>query len=106
MQNQQQQVFLEIKTAVRAVQTNYKSVQAYKAARELAEKKLEAEEEKFKVGKSTNYLLLQYQRDEANARSAELKAIIDYNLSLAHLDRALGTTFKSKNIKFADTGRE
>lgn len=106
MQSQEQQIFLGIKTAVRAVQTNYKSVQAYKAARELAEKKLEAEEEKFNVGKSTNYLLLQYQRDAGNARSAELRAIIDYNLSLAHLDRVLGTTFKSKNIKFADTGRE
>ncbi|KPJ63929.1 hypothetical protein AMJ44_13700 [candidate division WOR-1 bacterium DG_54_3] len=106
MQNQEQQIFLEIKTAVRAVQTNYKSVQAYTAARELAEKKLEAEGEKFRVGKSTNYLLLQYQRDAANARSTELKAIIDYNLSLAHLDRVLGTTLKSKNIKFADIGRE
>ena len=102
MRYQEQQIFLEIKTAVRAVQTDYKSVQAYKAARELAEKKLEAEEEKFRVGKSTNYFILQYQRDAANARSTELKAIIDYNLSLAHLDKVLGTTFKSKNITFAD----
>jgi len=95
----EQKIYLEIKTAVRAVQTNYKKVQAYRAARELAEKKLEAEEEKFKVGLSTNYFLLQYQRDVANARSAELKAIIDYNLSLANLDKVLGTTFASKNIK-------
>jgi outer membrane protein TolC len=106
IQNQEQQIFLEIKTAVRAVQTNYKSVQAFKAARELAEKKLEAEHEKFRVGKSTNYLLLQYQRDASNARSTELKAIIDYNLSLAHLDRVLGTTLKSKNIRSANIGRE
>ncbi|UCC40347.1 MAG: TolC family protein [Candidatus Aminicenantes bacterium] len=106
MKNQEQQIFLEIKTAVRAVQTNYKSVQAFKAARELAEKKLEAEEEKFRVGKSTNYLLLQYQRDAANARSTELKAIIDYNLSLAHLDRVLGTTLSSKNITLSKIERE
>jgi len=102
LKDQEKQIFLEIKTAVRAVQTDFKRIQAYAAARELAGKKMEAEVEKFKVGKSTNYLVLQYQRDEANARSTELKAIIDYNMSLANLDRALGVTLESKNIKLAD----
>jgi outer membrane protein TolC len=91
IKNQEQQIFLEIKTAVRAVQTNYQRVEAYKAARELAQKKLEAEEEKFKVGLSTNYFILQYQRDLANAQIMELKAVVDYNISLAYLNRAQGT---------------
>ncbi len=47
LKNQEQQVALEIKNAVRAVQTDYKRVQAYRVARELAEKKLEAEEKKI-----------------------------------------------------------
>jgi outer membrane protein TolC len=38
LENQEQQIFLEIKNAVRAVQTDYKRVHAYKIARELAEK--------------------------------------------------------------------
>jgi len=37
LQNQEQQAFLEIRNAVRDVQTNYKQVQAYKLARELAQ---------------------------------------------------------------------
>jgi outer membrane protein TolC len=90
LKDQEQQIFLEIKTAVRAGQTNYQRVEAYRAARELAQKKLEAEEEKFKVGLSTNYFILQYQRDLANAQIMELKAIVDYNISLAHLDRVQG----------------
>lgn len=101
LQNQEQQISLEIKNEVRAVQTDYKRVQAYKVARELAEKKLEAEEKKLKVGLTTNYIVLQYQRDLADARSAELRAIIDYNLSLARLDKALGTTLKNKNVKLS-----
>ncbi len=101
LKDQEQRIFLEITTAVRAVQTNYQRAQAYTAARELAQKKLEAEEEKFKVGKSTNFFLLQYQRDAADAQSAELKAMVDYNISLAYLDRILGTTFKTKNIVFS-----
>jgi outer membrane protein TolC len=99
LKNQKQQAFLEIKDAVRNVQTNYKRIQAYKVARELAEEKLEAEEKKLKVGLTTNYLVLQHQRDLSNARSAELRAIIDYNLSLAALDRALGMTLDKRNIK-------
>jgi len=101
IKNQEQQIFLEIKTAVRNAQTNYKRVQAYRAASELARKKLEAEQEKFSVGKSTNYLILLFQRDAANARSTELRAMVDYVLSLAYLDKVLGTTFQSKNIKFS-----
>ncbi|MDH4257571.1 MAG: TolC family protein [Candidatus Aminicenantes bacterium] len=102
LKDREQLVFLEITTAVRAVETNYQRVQAYQAARELARKKLEAEQEKFRVGKSTNFFLLQYQRDAADAQSAELKAMVDYILSVANLDRVMGTTFKTKNIKFSD----
>lgn len=101
LKDQEQQIFLEIKTAVRDVEINYERVQAYRAARELAEKKLEAEQEKFKVGKSTNFFILQYQNDLADARSAELRSKVDYILSLANLDRALGTTFNTKNINFS-----
>ncbi|MGB8952330.1 MAG: TolC family protein [Candidatus Aminicenantales bacterium] len=104
LRDQERQMFLEIKTAVRAVQLGYKRVQAYTAARQLAEKKLEAEGEKFNVGKSTNYLLLQYQRDLADARSAELKATVDYTLSQAYLDKVLGTMLESKNIQISDIG--
>jgi len=98
MQNQEQQIFLEIKTAVRAVQTNYKRVQAYKVARELSKKKLEAEEEKLKVGLTTNYFVLQYQTDLTTSQSQELKAIIDYNLSLAQLSQTIGMSLKERNI--------
>lgn len=98
IKNQEQQLDLEISTAVRAVQTNYQRALAYKAARELAQKKLEAEQEKFKVGMSTNYLVLQYQRDLANALTMELKALIDYNISLANLDRVMGVGRERRQV--------
>ncbi len=98
LKSQQQQVDLEISNTVRAVETNYQRAKAYKAARELAEKKLEAELEKFKVGMSTNYLVLQYQRDLANAQTMELKALIDYNISLANLDRVMGIGRERRGI--------
>ena len=102
IENLEQQVFLEIRNAIRAVELNYKSVLAYRIARELAERKLQGEEKKLKVGLTTNYLVLWQQRDLANAQSAELKSLIDYNLSLSALERTLGTSLKTKNINLAE----
>lgn len=102
LKQKEQQALLEIKTALRDVEANLKRVQAYRVARELQEQKLAAEEEKLKVGQSTNYTVLMYQRDLANARATELKSIIDYNISLANLERALGLSLKNRNMKLVD----
>jgi len=98
LKNQEQIIYLEIRNGVRSVETNYKRVQSYRVARELAEKKLQAEEEKLKVGLSTNFVVLTYQRDLSDAQSAELRSIVDYLVSVASLDRATGTNLKNNNI--------
>ena len=54
---------------------------ATKAARVLAERRLEAEEKKFAAGMSTSFEVFQAQRDLAQARSNELRAVLDYNKS-------------------------
>jgi outer membrane protein TolC len=102
LKNQEKQAVLEIRNAVRNVQTTFKQVQAFKVARDLAEKKLAAEEEKLRVGLSTNYVVLQYQRDVTSARVSELQAIINYNLSQTGLERSMGTILEAKNIKITD----
>ena len=102
LEQKKQDVYLEVKNAVRSVEANYKRILAYTTARELAEQKLAAEEEKRRVGMSTNYMVLSYQRDLANARISELNAIISYNVSLASLERSMGTNLKAKNINLSD----
>ena len=102
LENQKEQVYLEIKNAVRSVQANYRRILAFTTARELSEQKLAAEEEKRRVGMSTNYVVLTYQRDLANARISELNSIISYNVSLAALERSMGTNLKSRNINLSD----
>lgn len=96
----EQQAFLEIRNAVRLVQTNFKRIGAYHVARELAEKKLEAEDKKLQVGLTTNYIVLQHQRDLATARSNELRAIAEYILAQAALEKAMGVSLEHKNIRF------
>lgn len=99
--DKEQQAALEVQIAVRAVETDYKRIQAYKAARRLSEEKLKAEVKKLEAGLSTNYIVLQQQRDLAAARSGEIKALTDYSRSRAKLDRATGLTLKKKNIDIA-----
>lgn len=102
LQNQQQQLFLQIKNDTRTVEANFKRITAYRIARELAEQKLTAEQEKFRVGQSTNYIVLTYQRDLANARISELNAIVAYNVSLAAMDHDLGVSLKNRNVRITD----
>lgn len=99
LQSQEKQLYTDIKIAVRDVETYFQQIEAYQAARELSEKQLEAEEEKLKVGLTENYFVLQYQRDLAQARAQELRAIIDYNLALARLNRDMGVNLDEKNIR-------
>lgn len=97
----EKQLFLEIKDAVRDIETNAKRVQAYRIARELAEKRLEAEVKKLNVGLSTNYFVLQYQEELANARSNEIRSMVDYNLAWAKLEKTVGRSLEKRNIKIS-----
>jgi len=94
----EKQVFLEVKNAIRDIETNFKRVQAYRLARELAEKRLEAEVKKLGVGLTTNYFVLQYQEELANRSSMELLSLVDYNLALARLEKAVGESLEKRGI--------
>jgi outer membrane protein TolC len=86
IRNLELQVATQVRDAARQVNTNIKRIEATRAARVLAERRLEAEQKKFGVGMSTSFLVFQAQRDLATARVNELRAILDYNQSLADFE--------------------
>jgi outer membrane protein TolC len=81
-------VATEVTNAAITVQSNLKRVEAAIAARELAEKRLEAEQSKFEVGMSTNFFVVQAQRDLRDAQNTELRALADYRKSLVNFERS------------------
>lgn len=99
LEDNQKFAMLDVNDAVREVETHIKRVEAYRLARELAQKRLEAEEKKLDVGLTTNYFVLTYQEELATARSTEIKSMMDYILALARLDRAMGTSLESWNVR-------
>ncbi len=86
LKNLELQVATQVRVAARQVQTNQQRVEAARAARSLQEQKLDAEEKKFAAGLSTNFQVIQAQRDLALARTSEVQAIADYNKSLVDLE--------------------
>jgi outer membrane protein len=82
------QIAAEVANAALTVQSNLKRVDAATAARELAQKRLEAEQSKFDVGMTTNFFVVQAQRDLRDAENTELRALADYRKSLVNFERA------------------
>lgn len=81
------QIATEVTNAALQVQANQERFQAASVARELAEKRLEAEQSKFEVGMSTNFFVVQAQRDLADAQNAELRALLDFRKAQVDFDR-------------------
>jgi outer membrane protein TolC len=96
IRNLELQAATEVRDLGRQVNTNLKRTEATRASRQLAERRLEAEQKKFTVGMSTSFIVFQAQRDLSTARNNELRAILDYNRSLVDFEAvqetALGGT--------------
>jgi len=99
-------IYSEVKQVIKEIQTNLKLVVANDIALKLEKEKLKAEEKKLSVGLSTNFQVLTYQRQYAAAQTNALQSIINYNQTLAKINKILARTFKTYNIKFKDFLKE
>jgi len=80
-------VATEVTNAALQVQNNVEGLAAARAARELSQQRLDAESSRFEVGMSTNYQVVQAQRDLRDAQNSELRALLNYRKSLVEFDR-------------------
>jgi outer membrane protein TolC len=78
----------EVTNAALNVTNNYEAVQAAAVARELSEQRLQAAQSKFEVGMATNFEVVQAQRDLADARSTELRNILNYRKAIVDFQRS------------------
>ena len=100
------QIATEVTNAALTVQSSWESVQATGVARELAQKKLEAAQSKFQVGMATNFEVVQAQRDFADARNNELRAVLNYRKALVNFDtvQRVGSRAVSSGVGAGGTG--
>jgi outer membrane protein len=86
IKNLELQVVAQVREEARQVQTNQKRVDSARAARELAERRVDAEQKKFAAGIDTSFFVFQAQRDLSQARTDEARAAADYNKSLVDFE--------------------
>lgn len=76
----------QVRDAGWKIEMNAKRVETTRVARDLAEQRLDAERKRFEVGMSTSFLVVQAQRDLAQAKQNELAAVLAYDLSLVDFE--------------------
>ncbi len=98
------QIATEVTNAALQIESIQKRIDAARAARELAEEQLAAEESKFEVGLSTNFFIVQSQRDLATAQDTELRTILDYQNATIEFERVQRTSLSRAGISIVGGG--
>lgn len=98
LRQREQQILIEIDDAARLIRSSFERYEATRVARQFAERVLDAEQKKLENGKSTTFLVLQYQNDLTSARYQEIQALAEYNIALSQLAQREGTTLERHKI--------
>jgi outer membrane protein len=75
---------------------------AARKTRELQVLALDAEQKKFQAGASTNYLVIQAQRDLATAEGGEVSALANYKRAQTQMELVTGQTLVAHNIRLEE----
>jgi len=96
----EQNIAVEVRTAARAVDQFAQTIVATRAARDAAERNVEAERKRYENGMTTNFQVLEVQQQLSDARVSELRAIVGYNKAVAAFHRAVGDILDVHKISF------
>ena len=103
LQQIEQSILVQVRSAVRAVETNEENVRISALATELSQKQFEQEKARYEAGLSTFRFVQQSQADLDTARVNELQAKVNLRVSLADLARLEGSSLSRYNINLAQT---
>lgn len=101
----QNTVVVEVRNAQIALEQSRARVEAAVKSRELQEQTLDAEQKKYQLGASTIFFVIQAQRDLAQARSTEVRALTDLVKAKVEFERALGRTLDANRIEISGVQR-
>jgi outer membrane protein len=99
------QVRAEVEDALIALQRTRAAYEAATQTTRLQEQSLAIEQEKFDVGLSTNFLVIQYQSYVAQARSTEVAALDAYAKAKVQYERSIGSTLAAHDVSIDEAFR-
>ncbi len=95
----EQAMLVQIDNALGEVETARERIEANRIATLLAAESLSAEEEKLRAGASTTFVVLELQRNLAQAQASQLRALLDYNNAVAGFHRDTGLTLDVNRVE-------
>jgi HAE1 family hydrophobic/amphiphilic exporter-1 len=93
-----QNIAVEVRQAIRDIDTLSRQIAATRTAREAAERNVDAERKRFQNGMTTNFNVLQIQQELSDTRSREIAAVVAYNQAVANYHHAVGDLLERDNI--------
>ncbi len=97
---------IDVRKAARDIDTAAKEITASGAARDAAEKNLDAERKRYENGMSTNFTVLQIQQQLSDARVREINSVVAYDKAVANYHRAVGDILDVRNVKIQEENPE
>lgn len=94
----EQNVLIQIQNTIEKAKSDLAQAKATRDARDYAGQALQAEQGKLQVGTSTSFIVLQLQSNLTAARSAEIRALANYNEDLALLAQFEGTILERHHL--------
>jgi outer membrane protein TolC len=104
MRDTQQAIMVEVSDAYESVRLQRRVLDVARVARELSQEQVRGETARFDAGFTTNFEVLRYQRDLGDARVRELRALLDYQIAVASLQKAVGANLDDADIEIARGG--
>jgi outer membrane protein len=98
LQKNVNQIRVDVQNAVIGLQQAHARHEAAVKARQLQQQTLEGDQQKYRLGASTVYQVVQDQRDLATAESAETQSLANYSHARIALDQALGDTLEKNGV--------
>ena len=99
LQKAEQEVLLQVSQYINRAGYLFNQVDSTRQARSYAEAALQSEVEKLQNGFTTAFVVLQHQEILTAARTAEIRAMVEYNNALAQLAFAEGTILERHHLK-------
>jgi outer membrane protein TolC len=90
----------QVREAVRAIATAERQLYASAKFRDLAERSLDVEQRRFLNSLSTNFIVAQRQAELAQARLAEIQALIQHERASSDLQLATGQLLEARGLRF------
>lgn len=97
-----QNIVVDVRGTARAIDEYSRTIAASRAARDAAERNVDAARRRYENGMATNFEVLQVQQQLADARVRELLALVGYRKAVAAYHRAVGDILDVHQVRIAE----